>query len=83
MRSLRDVFQKLCDGNLDVYVEKSEFLKAKVEYSGYVVGKGFLGMPGYYRRFCIDFLVIALAMTKFLSNKEIFVWHEPCNNSFQ
>lgn len=42
----------------------------------------FLGMAGYYRRFCNNFSVVALPMTRLLSKKEKFIWNEHCQRSF-
>ena len=40
----------------------------------------FLGMAGYYRKFCNNFSVIAEPLTNLLSKKMRFKWISDCQN---
>ncbi|MCU7801257.1 MAG: reverse transcriptase, partial [gamma proteobacterium symbiont of Lucinoma myriamae] len=42
----------------------------------------FLGMAGYYRKFCNNFSVLAAPLTNLLSKKSKFIWSEKCQESF-
>ena len=42
----------------------------------------FLGMAGYYRNFCLNFLDIAAPLTNLLSKKVKFVWTDDCQVAF-
>jgi transposase InsO family protein len=42
----------------------------------------FLGMAGYYRRFCHNFSIIAEPLTNLLSTKSKFVWSDKCQQAF-
>ena len=42
----------------------------------------FLGMAGYYRNFCLNFLAIAASLTNLLSKKVKFVWTDDCHLGF-
>ncbi|MCG8117700.1 MAG: RNase H-like domain-containing protein [Candidatus Thiodiazotropha endolucinida] len=42
----------------------------------------FLGMAGYYRKFCNNFSVIAEPLTNLLSKRTKFQWNETCQKSF-
>ena len=42
----------------------------------------FLGMAGYYRKFCKNFSVVALPLTNLLKKKVNFIWSEACNDAF-
>ena len=42
----------------------------------------FLGMAGYYRKFCPKFSTIAEPLTRLLSKKVKFVWTQECQDSF-
>ena len=42
----------------------------------------FLGMAGYYRKFCNNFSVIAEPLTNLLGKKVRYVWSEACQKSF-
>ena len=42
----------------------------------------FLGMAGYYRKFCHNFFVIAEPLTKVLGKRTNFVWNNDCQKSF-
>ena len=42
----------------------------------------FLGMAGYYRNFCLNFLEIAAPLTYLLSKKVKFVWTDDCQLAF-
>ena len=64
-------------------------LQAKAEViSDYPTSKNrkdlmrFLGMAGYYRRFCKNFSIIAQPLTALLKKKVKFVWSEDCNDAF-
>ncbi|MES9950010.1 MAG: RNase H-like domain-containing protein [Candidatus Thiodiazotropha sp.] len=43
----------------------------------------FLGMAGYYRKFCNNFSVIAQPLTNLLSKRTKFLWNEECQNAFE
>ena len=43
----------------------------------------FLGMAGYYRRFCSNFATVAELLTQLLSKKVQFIWNERCENAFK
>lgn len=43
----------------------------------------FLGMAGYYRRFCSKFATVAELLTQLLSKKGQFIWNERCENAFE
>ena len=43
----------------------------------------FLGMAGYYRRFCSNFATVAKLLTQLLSKKVQFIWNERCENAFE
>ena len=41
----------------------------------------FLGMAGYYRKFCNNFLVKAELLTTLLYDKKVrYVWNEACQS---
>ena len=42
----------------------------------------FLGMAGYYRKFCNSFSVIAEPLTNLLSKRMRFRWTSVCQNAF-
>ena len=42
----------------------------------------FLGMVGYYRKFCKNFADVALPLTNLLKKRENFVWNESCQKAF-
>ena len=42
----------------------------------------FLGMAGYYRKFCDNFSVIAEPLTNLLSKRTKFVWTNDCQKAF-
>ena len=42
----------------------------------------FLGMAGYYRKFCNNFSAIAEPLTKLLSKRTKFVWNNDCQKAF-
>ena len=42
----------------------------------------FLGMAGYCRNFCLDYLEIAAPLTNLLSKKVKFVWTDDCQLAF-
>lgn len=42
----------------------------------------FLGMVGYYRKFCKNFADVTLPLTNLLKKNEKFVWDEPCQKAF-
>ena len=43
----------------------------------------FLGMSGYYRRFCKNFSAVALPLTRLLSKKVKFSWNSHCEEAFK
>ncbi len=43
----------------------------------------FLGMAGYYRKFCPNFSTIAEPLTRLLGKRVKFVWSPACKNAFQ
>lgn len=43
----------------------------------------FLGMAGYYRRFCSNFATVAELLTQLLSKKVQFIWNERCENALK
>ena len=64
-------------------------VKAKVEaISDFPVPTGkrqlmrFLGMAGYYRKFCNNFSVIAEPLTNLLGKRVKYVWTDDCQKSF-
>ena len=42
----------------------------------------FLGMAGYYRKFCDNFSVIAEPLRQFLSKRTKFIWTNDCQKAF-
>ena len=42
----------------------------------------FLGMAGYYRKFCNNFSVIAEPLTNLLGKRLKYVWTDDCQKSF-
>ncbi|XP_071943657.1 uncharacterized protein [Antedon mediterranea] len=42
----------------------------------------FLGMAGFYRRFCRSFSTLVTPLTNLLKKNASFVWLEKCNNAF-
>ena len=42
----------------------------------------FLGMAGYYRKFCNNFSVIAELLTNLISKRTKFVWNNDCEKAF-
>ena len=42
----------------------------------------FLGMAGYYRKFCSNFSVIAAPLTNLLRKGTKFVWNDQCQEAF-
>ena len=43
----------------------------------------YLGMVGYYRKFCSNFSTIANPLTNLLKKGKSFIWSEGCEKSFQ
>ena len=43
----------------------------------------FLGMAGYYRKYCPNFSVIAHPMTSLLKKNTKFIWSEACQEAFE
>ena len=43
---------------------------------------GFLGMAGYYRKFCDNFSVIAEPLTNLISKHTKFIWTNDCQKAF-
>ena len=42
----------------------------------------FIGMLGFYRRFCSNFSQVASSLTDLMSNKRIFSWTDSCQRAF-
>ena len=42
----------------------------------------FLGMAGYYRRFCPNFAAVAEPLTQLLNKRAKFIWSEKCDKAF-
>ena len=45
--------------------------------------KRFLGMAGYYRKFCPNFSTIANPLTCLLKKNSKFIWNETCQQAFE
>ena len=65
-------------------------VEAKVEaISDFPVPSGkrqlmsFLGMAGYYRKFCNNFSIIAEPLTNLLGKRVKFIWTDNCQKSFE
>ncbi|XP_037776712.1 uncharacterized protein LOC119573573 [Penaeus monodon] len=43
----------------------------------------FLGMAGYYRRFCPNFSHVSAPLTDLISPKKLFTWTSECQESFE
>lgn len=43
----------------------------------------FLGMAGYYRRFCPNFAAVTEPLTQLLSKRIKFIWSERCDKAFE
>lgn len=43
----------------------------------------FLGMAGYYRKFCSNFSTLALPLTNLLQKKVKFIWSDACQIAFE
>ena len=43
----------------------------------------FLGMAGYYRKFCNNFSIIAEPLTNLLGKRVKFIWTDNCQKSFE
>ena len=43
----------------------------------------FLGMGGYYRKFCNNFSIIAEPLTNLLGKRVTYVWTDYCQTSFE
>ena len=43
----------------------------------------FLGLIGFYRRFCRNFAQTAAPLTDMLSERKSFVWSDACEEAFQ
>ena len=43
----------------------------------------FLGMAGYYRRFCPNFAAVAEPLTQLLNKRAKFIWSEKCDKAFE
>lgn len=44
--------------------------------------RGFLGMAGYYRKFCKNFSIITCPLTNLLRKKNQFKWTQECDQAF-
>ena len=65
-------------------------VEAKVEaISDFSVPSGnrllmrFLGMAGYYRKFCNNFSIIVEPLTNLLGKRVKFIWTDNCQESFE
>ena len=45
--------------------------------------RSFLGLPGYYRRFILDFSRIAAPMTRLTRKGVPFLWDDRCDSAFE
>ena len=43
----------------------------------------FLGMAGYYHKFCRNFSTVAESLAQLLSKKAKFLWNEKCEQAFE
>ena len=43
----------------------------------------FIGMAGYYRKFCCNFSVVAEPLTSLLQKREKFIWSKECQKAFE
>lgn len=43
----------------------------------------FLGMAGYYRKFCANFAIISEPLNRMLRKRENFEWTESCQQAFE
>ena len=43
----------------------------------------FLGMAGYYRKFCNNFSTLSAPLTNLLKKSQKFVWSQDCQNAFE
>ena len=43
----------------------------------------FLGMAGYYRKFCKNFLLVAEPLTRLLRKDQKFIWDAKCTDAFK
>ena len=43
----------------------------------------FLGMAGYYRKFCYNFSVVAKSFTTLLQKQQKFMWSKECQQAFE
>ena len=43
----------------------------------------FLGMSGYYRKFCKNFSMVAEPLTRLLKKHEVFRWSDDCQSAFE
>jgi len=43
----------------------------------------FLGMVGYYRKFCRNFSVVTAPLTNLLRKRELCVWSPACQQAFE
>ena len=62
--------------------EQVRLLKQKFNPTSRTELARFLGMAGYYRNFCLNFLQIAALLTNLLSKKVMFVWTDDCQLAF-
>lgn len=43
----------------------------------------FIGMAGYYRRFCLNFATVVEPLTQLLSKKVKFLWSNRCDKAYE
>jgi len=61
-------------------------VEAVLQYPAPVDRKGlmrFMGMAGYYRRFCKNFSQVSAPLTNLLSTKRAFRWSDDCQQAFE
>lgn len=67
------------------FCPKTANVDAIIAYPAFSTRKAlmhFLGMVGYYRRYCPNFSAVAASLTRLTSNKAAFEWIPECQASF-
>ena len=96
LRTIRKFFMRQSKAKLTISLAKSEFNCATVTYLGHVKPvtefprptskkqvMRFLGMTGYYRKFCLNFSSITEPLTRLLRKNIKFDWNDPCKKAFK